>query len=63
MASFSKKNATYSTTLLKSSSLPDTAPEIPKKKEIPEGLWEKCKKCDEIIFTKQKEEELCLCPK
>ena len=62
MASFSKKNATYSTTLL-NSSLPDTAPEIPKKKEIPEGLWEKCKKCDEIIFTKQKEEELCLCPK
>lgn len=38
-------------------------PELPKKKEIPEGLWEKCKKCDEIIFTKQKEAEWCLCPK
>lgn len=63
MASFSNKNTTYSTTLLKNSSLSDSAPEIPKKKEIPEGLWEKCKKCDEIIFTKQKEEELCLCPK
>ena len=61
MASFSNKNTTYSTTL--NSSLSDSAPEIPKKKEIPEGLWEKCKKCDEIIFTKQKEEELCLCPK
>ena len=23
-----------------------------KKKEIPEGLWEKCKKCEEIIYTK-----------
>ena len=62
MASFSNKNTTYSTTLLNSTHA-DSAPEIPKKKEIPEGLWEKCKKCDEIIFTKQKEEELCLCPK
>lgn len=37
--------------------------ELPKRKDIPEGLWEKCKKCDEIIFTKEKESNLNLCPK
>lgn len=39
------------------------APEPPKKKDIPEGLWEKCKKCDEIIFSQQKKSNLNLCPK
>lgn len=39
------------------------APEPPKKKDIPEGLWEKCKKCDEIIFTQQKKSNLNLCSK
>ena len=34
-----------------------------KKKEIPEGLWEKCKKCEEIIFTKTREENLNICPR
>lgn len=34
-----------------------------KKKEIPEGLWENCKKCGEIIFTKAREENLNICPK
>lgn len=34
-----------------------------KKKEIPEGLWEKCKKCEEIIFTRTREENLNVCPK
>lgn len=34
-----------------------------KKKEIPEGLWEKCKKCEEIIYTKTREENLNLCPR
>ncbi len=34
-----------------------------KKKEIPEGLWEKCKKCEEIIYTKTREENLNICPR
>ena len=33
-----------------------------KRKDIPEGLWEKCKKCDSTIFTKQKESNLFICP-
>ena len=33
-----------------------------KRKDIPEGLWEKCKKCDATIFTKQKESNLFICP-
>ena len=40
-----------------------TALELPRKKEIPEGLWEKCKNCEETIFTKQKEEDWNICPK
>ncbi len=35
----------------------------PKRKDIPEGLWEKCKKCDEIIYTKQRESNLNACPR
>ncbi len=34
-----------------------------KKKEIPEGLWEKCKKCGEMNFTKAREENLNICPR
>lgn len=37
--------------------------ELPRKKEIPEGLWEKCKNCEETIYTKQKEEDWNICPK
>ncbi len=33
-----------------------------KRKDIPEGLWEKCKKCDATIFIKQKESNLYICP-
>lgn len=33
-----------------------------KRKDIPEGLWEKCKKCSATIFTKQKESNLYICP-
>ncbi len=39
------------------------AAEVPRRKEIPEGLWEKCKQCEETIFTKQKEEDWNICPK
>ena len=34
-----------------------------KKKEIPEGLWEKCKKCGEMNFTKTRQENLNICPR
>jgi acetyl-CoA carboxylase carboxyl transferase subunit beta len=33
------------------------------RKEIPEGLWTKCKKCEQIIFQKELEENLMICPK
>lgn len=39
------------------------APELSKRRDIPEGLWEKCRKCDEIIFTQQREENWNICPK
>ncbi len=31
--------------------------------DIPEGLWEKCKNCDETIFTQEKEDNWNICPK
>jgi acetyl-CoA carboxylase carboxyl transferase subunit beta len=31
------------------------------KKEIPDGLWTKCKECGEIIYTKQLEENVWVC--
>ncbi|RJP59414.1 MAG: acetyl-CoA carboxylase carboxyltransferase subunit beta [Candidatus Auribacter fodinae] len=34
-----------------------------KKKDIPQGLWEKCKNCQEIIHKRQLEENLLTCPK
>jgi acetyl-CoA carboxylase carboxyl transferase subunit beta len=33
------------------------------KKEIPEGLWTKCKKCEQIIYQKELEENYTVCPK
>ncbi|HBU69956.1 MAG TPA: acetyl-CoA carboxylase carboxyl transferase subunit beta [Elusimicrobia bacterium] len=33
------------------------------KKEIPHGLWTKCKKCEQIIFNKDLEGNLKVCPK
>ncbi|OGV51258.1 MAG: acetyl-CoA carboxylase subunit beta [Lentisphaerae bacterium GWF2_44_16] len=42
---------------------PGTPVHHQKKKDIPHGLWEKCTKCDEIIFAKQKEENLNVCPR
>ncbi|MHB9156304.1 MAG: acetyl-CoA carboxylase carboxyl transferase subunit beta, partial [Endomicrobiales bacterium] len=33
------------------------------KKEIPEGLWTKCRKCEQIIYQKELEENLKICPK
>ena len=37
--------------------------EVAKRKDIPQGLWEKCKNCNELIFSSRKEENLQVCPK
>jgi acetyl-CoA carboxylase carboxyl transferase subunit beta len=34
-----------------------------KKKEIPEGLWVKCPKCSTMVFDKELDENLKVCPK
>ena len=34
-----------------------------KKKDIPEGLWLKCKKCGEILYKKELDNNLWVCPK
>jgi len=41
---------------------PISAPE-PKKVQMPEGVWTKCKNCDEIIYSKEIERNLNVCPK
>src|SRR4030081_2146588 len=33
------------------------------KKQIPEGVWTKCDKCEQIIFNKELEENFKICPK
>src|SRR6184192_1011974 len=33
-----------------------------KKKEIPEGLWTKCPKCSTMVFDKELDENLKVCP-
>lgn len=39
------------------------APVETKKVQIPEGVWTKCKNCDEIIYSKEIERNLNVCPK
>lgn len=39
------------------------APVEAKKVQMPEGLWTKCKNCNEIIYTKEIERNLNVCPK
>src|SRR5262245_21081269 len=34
-----------------------------KKKEIPEGLWTKCEQCGNMVFDKELDENLKVCPK
>jgi acetyl-CoA carboxylase carboxyl transferase subunit beta len=34
-----------------------------KKSQMPEGIWTKCKNCDEIIYSKEIERNLNVCPK
>ncbi|MEY2411364.1 MAG: acetyl-CoA carboxylase carboxyl transferase subunit beta [Verrucomicrobiota bacterium] len=49
---------------------PETAfvkkPKLPgksKRKDIPEGLWTKCPKCETLVFDKELDENLKVCPK
>lgn len=39
------------------------APVTTKKVQVPEGLWTKCKNCEEIIYSKEIERNLNVCPK
>jgi len=39
------------------------APVGSKKVQMPEGLWTKCKNCEEIIYSKEIERNLNVCPK
>ncbi len=39
------------------------AANVNNKKGLPEGLWTKCKKCEQIIFQKDFEENFMVCPK
>src|ERR1051325_8160359 len=34
-----------------------------RKKDIPEGLWTKCPKCETMVFDKELDENLKVCPK
>ena len=33
------------------------------KKETPDNLWHKCKACDQLVFCKEWEDNLCVCPR
>lgn len=33
------------------------------RKEIPSGLWDRCKNCEEMIYAKTRQENLNICPK
>src|SRR5262245_36422404 len=35
----------------------------PRKKDIPEGLWTRCPKCSSMIFDRELEESLKVCPR
>ena len=41
---------------------PKLAGNKPKKREIPEGLWTKCKRCSTMVFDKELDENLKVCP-
>ena len=38
-------------------------PVTTKKKDIPKGLWDKCKSCHEVIFQEKLKENMNICPK
>lgn len=41
----------------------EAMPSRSKKREIPEGLWTKCPGCGEVLFNKELEANLMVCPK
>jgi len=47
----------------KKSKAPIATPLDVKKIQMPEGLWTKCKNCEEIIYTREIERNLNVCPK
>lgn len=47
----------------KKSKAPISAQAEAKKVQVPEGLWTKCKNCEEIIYSKEIERNLNVCPK
>ena len=47
------------TTFVKKPKLPGKS----KRKDIPEGLWTKCPKCETLVFDKELDENLKVCPK
>jgi len=47
----------------KKSKAPIAAQAEAKKVQMPEGLWTKCKNCEEIIYSKEIERNLNVCPK
>ena len=34
-----------------------------KKKNVPEGLWTKCERCDEVLYQPELEKSVRVCPK
>lgn len=49
--------------LFKKSKKYSTLHSVKKKNDIPQGTWDKCKNCDEVVFRKQVKENLNVCPK
>lgn len=49
--------------LFKKSKKYSTLHTVKKKSDIPQGVWDKCKSCNEVVFRKQVEENLNICPK
>ena len=54
--------ATTQTTFAKKTKI-GTGKSKTKKREIPEGLWTKCPSCETMIFDKELDENLKICPK
>lgn len=69
MTAFSKKSSSSSHTALKINTDAVhrhgsiTQGEVVKRNDIPEGLWEKCKKCGEVVFSARRTENWEVCPK
>src|SRR3546814_19484614 len=40
-----------------------TEPGAPKKRSVPEGLWDKCDRCGSVLYRPELEENLEVCPK